>query len=256
MSDEVTTRPGPRPTAIRPVRRGPGAVLSLAIAVALPVALPAAAGAQDVGHRPEESPYRDIPFRQEATVFGGWYSAGKDPAGVAPRSGPMAGVRYEIRIGGPAQFYARAGLVRSERTILDPVNPPATRVIGEPKVDLVMADVGLSMNLTGQKSWHGFVPVVSGGLGVVSDLDEADVGGFRLGTPFAVSLGAGLRWLSGGNLQLRADVTDHLYQVKYPDSYFVAPSATPEPVLAPTDKQNVWKHNIALTLGASYLFFR
>jgi len=227
---------------------------SLAVA-ALLIATPLPALAQ-VGHLPAQSPFQDLDYRQELSLYTGWLSAGEDPAGVAPRSGPMAGVRYEIRIGGPAQFYARAGLVRSERTILDPVNPPATRMIGEPKVDLVMADVGLSMNLTGQKSWHGFVPVVSGGLGVVSDLDEADVGGFRLGTPFAVSLGAGLRWLSGGNLQLRADVTDHLYQVKYPDSYFVAPSATPEPVLAPTDKQNVWKHNIALTLGASYLFFR
>jgi hypothetical protein len=254
VSDEVTIRPAlPRPTGAgrpRPASR------SAAAAAALLLAAPAAAAAQDVGHRPEESPCREVPFRQEATVFGGWYAAASDPVGVAPRSGPIAGLRYEIRVGGPAQFYARAGVVRSERTIIDPINPVATRTVGETTLNLLLADVGLSMNLTGQKSWNGIVPVVSGGLGIASDLEDADVGGFRLGTPFAVSLGAGLRWVPGGNLQLRADVTDHLYQVKYPDTYFAAPSGGGAPVRGPTDKQNLWQHNVALTVGASYLFFR
>jgi hypothetical protein len=249
VNDHPTARPAlPRPTAAR--ARG------LLAAAVLLLAAPAAAAAQDVGHLPENSPYRELPFRQEATVFGGWYAAAADPAGVAPRSGPLVGLRYEIRIGGPAQFYARTGLVQSERTIIDPVNPPATRTVGDTDVRLLLADVGLSMNLTGQKSWHGLVPVASGGLGIASDLDEADVGGFRLGTTFAINLGVGVRWVSQGNLQLRVDVTDHLYQVKYPDSYFRTPSGGGEPVRAATDQQNLWRHNAALTIGASYLFFR
>jgi 2,3-bisphosphoglycerate-independent phosphoglycerate mutase len=50
-------------------------------------------------------------YRQELTGFTGYYAAAEDPVGVAPRSGPMLGVRYEIRLGGPAQFYARAAVV-------------------------------------------------------------------------------------------------------------------------------------------------
>ena len=246
MSHDFPTPPA-RPTG---ARRAALAALPLALA------LPAALAAQDVGYTPEASPYRELVFRQEATVFGGWYAAGEDRVGVAPRSGPIAGLRYEVRIGGPASFYARTGLVRSERTVINPLNPAATRTVGDVSVNLLLADVGLSMNLTGQKSWHGLVPVLAGGLGIASDFEDADVGNYRFGTPFAVSVGAGVRWVPGGNLQLRVDLTDHLYQVKYTASYYSAPKGGGDPVLAPSEKQNAWKHNASLTVGGSYLFFR
>lgn len=212
--------------------------------------------AQEVGHLPSESPYRDIAYKQELTPFAGYYFAGSDPAGVAPRSGPMFGARYEIRIGGPAQFMARVGHVWSERRVIDPQLPVGSRDVGTSSTSLYLADVGISLNLTGQRSWRGIVPVVSGGAGIATDFASPDVGGFRLGTPFAITLGAGVRWTSGGNWQVRADVADYLYQVKYPPLYFQAPAPNVDPVLPPNSKQNVWKHNAALTLGVSYLFFR
>jgi len=61
-----------------------------------------------VGHLPENSPYRDLETRQEFTFFGGHYAAGQDLIGVAPRGGPMFGFRYDIHVGGPA-FLPRAG---------------------------------------------------------------------------------------------------------------------------------------------------
>ena len=225
-------------------------------AALLLVAVAAPAAAQDVGHTPEASPFRDLPYRQELTVFGGYFLAAEDPAGVAPKSGPMTGARYEIRIGGPAQFYARAAVALSERDVVNPRLAPGARELGSESVTLGLADVGISLNLTGQRSWRGIVPVVSGGAGIATDFASPDVGGFRLGTPFAITLGAGVRWTSGGNWQVRADVTDYLYQVKYPPLYFQAPAPNVDPVLPPTSKQSVWKHNAALTLGVSYLFFR
>lgn len=231
-------------------KRALRAVLVLLAAAAAPAA------AQDVGHLPEDSPFRDLPYRQELTFFGGYFLAGGDPAGVAPKSAPMFGARYEIRIGGPAQFYARTAMALSERDVVNPRLAPGARELGTESVTLGLADVGISLNLTGQRSWHGMVPVVSGGAGIATDFASPDVGGFRLGTPFAITLGAGVRWTSGGNWQVRADVTDYLYQVKYPPLYFQAPAQNVEPVLPPNSKQNVWKHNAALTLGVSYLFFR
>lgn len=246
-----------RAAARRSTRAVLAATVLAATALALLPALPAAtAGAQDVGYPPEESPYRDVIYRQELTLFGGFYRAGKDPEGVAPQSGPMGGVHYELRIGGPANVYGRLGLVRTERDVVDPASPPEQRDAGQRDVNLLLADVGLVLNLTGQKSWRGFVPHLNGGVGVVSDLVEADGGGFRLGTPFAIAFGAGVKWVSRGDLQLRVDVRDHLYQVRYPESYYVAPAPGVEPVRAAGEAQNVWKHNVALTVGASYLFFR
>ncbi len=227
---------------------------ALALVAAALLAMPAAA--QDVGYLPEESPYRDIPWRHEFTAFSGYFMASEDPAGVAPRSGPMAGVRYDVRLGGPAQFYARVSGVSSERMVLDPRAEPGERELGTKSLGLFMADVGISVNVTGQKSWHGLVPVLAGGVGIATDFDTEDIGSYKLGTPFALTFGAGLRWVPGGRFQLRVDVTDHLYQIRYPSTYYQSTATPPTPLLERTQKDNVWKHNAALTIGASYLLGR
>jgi hypothetical protein len=225
-------------------------------AAALALAAWAAPAAAQVGHPPAQSPYRDIGFKQEITAFTGWYAGGEGSAGVGPTGGPMLGVRYELRIGGPAQLVGRVAGVFSERTVLDPARPEDTRDLGTRSWPIYLADVGLSLNLTGQKSWHGLVPTVHGGLGVASDFGTSgDPGGYEFGTPFAFNLGAGVRWIRGGRLQLRADVTDYLYQLEYPDTYFVPPGNVP-PVLTGRGSRGEYTHNLALTVGASYLFFR
>ena len=242
------------------MRRG-----TTALAPALAAALAAAAaplGAQ-VGYDPPESPFRDLEYRQELTAFGGYFDPAADEAGVAPQGGPMLGLRYELRIGGPAQLYVRVARASSERRLLDASAPdPAQRVTGTSARGIYLADAGISLNLTGQKSWHGLVPVVGGGLGIAADLEGAadrqsdtTQQGYKFGTPFALSFGGGVRWVPGGRFQLRADLTDYLYQVKYPTSYFTAPTGL-TPVLGPGVKQNQWKNNLALTLGASVLLFR
>lgn len=242
------------------MRRATVMGVAAAISALLGTAAPVRA---QVGYEPPASPFEDLEYRQELTAFGGYFAAAKDDAGVAPRSGPMVGLRYELRIGGPAQLYTRLARVSSERRIVDASAADSTaRVRGTSPRGLYLADVGISLNLTGQKSWHGLIPVLSGGLGVAADTDgDADAQtdstqrGYKFGTPFAISFGGGVRWVPGGRFQLRADVTDYFYQVKYPASFFTAPPGL-TPVLGPGVKQNQWKNNLALTLGASYLFFR
>jgi hypothetical protein len=222
--------------------------------VVLAVATTGAVGQAQVGYPPAESPFRDLVYRQEATIVAGYFAAGSDPVGVAPRSGPMIGARYEIRIGGPAQFAVRAARVFSERDILDPTRPLDERIVGTETWPLYLADLGITFNLTGQKSWRGVVPVASIGGGIASDFrGRADLGGYKFGTAFALSYGAGLRWVPDGRYQLRLDILDYLYQVRYPNTYFTG-SGTLPPVRS--GAQNVWTHNAAITLGGSYQFFR
>jgi hypothetical protein len=223
---------------------------------ALFLLLPLPALAQEVGHPPERSPYRDLEYRQEVSLFTGYYVASKDPAGVAPQSGPMVGARYDIRVAGPAQLTVRGAHVFSRRTIIDPREPAATRVLGEHDWGLLLADVGITLNLTGQKSIWGFVPVLSSGLGIASDTrTRADPGGYKFGTAFALNVGGGVRWVPGGRFQLRADVQDVLYNVKYPTTFYDIASDGSS-VLEPQQTRTRWKHNAALTVGGSYLFFR
>lgn len=221
-----------------------------------------AAGAQTVGYPPTNSPYRDLDYRQELTLLAGQFNAARDPLGVAPQSGPLVGVRYAVRLGGPAEFTARAARVFSNRLIVDPRLTAATRERGEQSWPLYLSDIGIAVNLTGQKTLRGFMPVVQAGLGIASDFKgKADFesstygGGYKFGTSFALSGGLGVRYAPGGSFQLRADVTDWLYQIKYPSSFSVPPAGGAA-VLPVGQSASLWKHNAAFTLGASYLFFR
>jgi hypothetical protein len=221
---------------------------------ALSAARPATA---QVGYPPQSSPYVDLVYRQEVTTFTGYLVTQGDPARVAPRSGPLAGARYSLYLAGPAYFTARLAYAQSERRVLDPLEPAATRVVlPAASVPLVLADVGAALSLTGFKSWHRLVPEVAGGLGVVSDLrTNADVGGFSFGTRFALSVGAGIRWIPGGRFQLRADVTDNLYRIAYPTSYY-EPASDGTTILPARQPRALWTHNPSITLGVSYLFWR
>jgi hypothetical protein len=225
-----------------------------ALIVAAALALPAALRAQ-VGYPPDRSPYRDLEFRQELTTFTGYFSASEDPVKVAPQSGPLLGLRYEVRIGGPAQLFARVARVFSERAPIDPTLPEAQRRLPTQSWPLYLSDVGIALNLTGQKSLHSFVPVLNGGIGVASDFKGRDPGDYQFGTSFAFTFGAGVRWVPGGRFQLRADISDYLYKIEYPPSYTLPSGGNPA-VLGEGQGRSSWQNNAVITLGASYLFFR
>ena len=218
------------------------------------LAAPESAFAQ-VGYPPERSPFRDLEYRHELTLFGGSYSAGKDPAGVAPQGGPMAGLRYELRVGGPAHLMVRAAYVDSERAALDPSEPAASRDLGIHASPLYMLDAGISVNLTGQKSYRRLVPTINAGIGVVSGGKDVENDPYRFGTPFAITYGAGLRYVPPGRFALRLGVDAYLYRLKYPMAYF-ATTSDGTAVIDARQSTNFWKNNVALTIGASYLFFR
>jgi hypothetical protein len=230
-------------------------LIAAAAMMAFAAAAPSSAAAQ-IGYPPTRSPYIDLEHTQEITGFAGYYNGRSDPAGVAPRGGPIFGAHYSWRVGGPAHLTSEFAYIRSTRHILDPAKPPATRDLGESDWPLYAANVGLALSLTGAKSWHHVVPEVQGGIGFVSDMKgKPDVGGFKFGTRFALAWGAGVRYVPGGRFQLRADVTNRLHTIAYPDAYFTSTTASGTPILTTTAK-SVWRNNPALTLGVSYLFSR
>ncbi len=223
----------------------------------LPVVASAqSAGAPQVGYPTNRSPFMDLQYRQELTVFGGQFKAGTEPAQVAPRSGPMVGARYEIAVGGPAQLYVRGSRVFSERLALDPTKSAATRSLGVVKIPLYLTDLGLSVNLTGQRSYHGIVPSLAVGLGVASTLkSKVEKDPYNFGTTFAFSFGGGLRILPTERIQIRVDGGTYMYQIRYPAGYYTATGSIPA-VLPSGQTKSFWKSNPSITAGLSYLFFR
>ena len=231
-------------------------VRMLAVALVLHIASLATPAAGQVGHPPRQSPYADLDYRQEATLFLGYYDAGQDAAGVAPQSGPMLGVRYELRLAGPALLTSKMSYVSSQRDVIDPRRPASQRVVeNDASWPLYMVDVGIAVNLTGQRSFHRLVPFANGAIGVATDFKSADVGAWRFGTPFAISLGGGLKWVPSGNLQTRIDVGTQFYQIKYPSSYYNTASDGTS-VLQPNESTSDWTTNFSVSIGVSYLFFR
>lgn len=229
----------------------------LALAAAASALMSVDSARAQVGHTPQQSPYADLVYRQELTWFTGYLKTQRDPEGVAPRSAPVIGLRYGLHLAGPAHLTGRLAYGRSERTVLDPIEPAASRVVlSDASVPLLVGDVGLALALTGFKTWNRLVPELHGGAGFVTDFrTSSDVGDFSFGTRFALALGAGVRWIPGGRFQLRADVTDNLYRIAYPNLYYRTASDGTA-IRGPRETRALWTHNPSFTLGVSYLFWR
>jgi hypothetical protein len=215
-----------------------------------------------VGYPPTRSPFRDLELTQEVTLFTGWYHAKPDPAQVAPRSGPMTGVHYQWRASGPANLTASITRVGSERNVLDPeapatcTNKPNCKLVGSFRWPLYFFDAGLAMSLTGARSFFRIVPDLKAGLGLISDFrTKSDVGDFAVGTRFAFNWGLGFRWLPGGSYQFRFDFTNHLYSIRYPETYQI-PASDDTTILDVDRNRSVWLNNPGITIGFSYLFSR
>lgn len=223
--------------------------------------IPTVAAAQERvhGNLPEESPYRDIPWRGNVSVVGGWMFVPSDPAGVSANSGPMFGTRLDLRLAGPLDFSARLGSVVTDRAVIDPVRPESERDLGTTSTPLTFLDLGFALNLTGARTWRSLQPQLRAGIGVVGDFQAADVGDYRLGTRFSLALGAGVRWVpEGSRYSLMLDITDNLFRQRYPPLYYGDPSI-PEgipPVLESGTAASRWTNNFAITLGAAYHFWR
>jgi hypothetical protein len=225
--------------------------------IALLLLATAPAAEAQVGHTPEQSPFRDLTTKQQLSLVTGYYAGSKGSAGVGPGGGPAVGMRYEVRIGGPAQFTVRVLHAFSERTVVNPFRSGDERVLGTRSWPVGIADVGITINLTGQKSYKNIVPVLHGGIGVATDYGRGgDPAGFGIGTPFAFSFGAGVRYISSGRLQLRVDFSDYLFTLSYPDSYFQEADDGGDPVLGSNRGKSEWRHNAAITVGGSLAFFR
>jgi hypothetical protein len=215
-----------------------------------------------VGYDPTRSPYRDLRETMEVTLYSGWFSARRDPAAVAPQSGPIVGVHYQWRASGPVNLTGDIARVESERRVLDPekVSTCAAgkdcKLIGTFRWPLYSADAGLSMDLTGARSFYRLIPTARLGMGLLSDFHSAsDVGQFTFGTRFAFSWGLGLRWLPGERYQVRADLLNRFYSVNYPETYY-APADDASVIFTNRQSKSAWLNNPSFTIGLSYLFSR
>ncbi len=220
----------------------------LALLVAAPLS------AQQVGYPPAASPFTDLEYKQEITPFGGWATASTDAANILPQSASIVGLRYQVYIGGPVSFDADFSRMAAIRNVIDPTQIATKRLVGTADAAVYGVNVGIALGLTGRKSWHHVVPEIRVGAGVVSSETKDDASGYTFGTPFALTFGGGLKFVSRGRLQIRADAGERLYKQKYPDAFF-QPASDNSTVLT-TESRSFWTNQTLLTVGVSVLFNR
>jgi hypothetical protein len=211
--------------------------------------------AQLVGSEPERSPFRDLETTQQLTLLTGWFDAASDAARVGPRPAPLFGVRHDVHLSGPAWLTSRYAFVRTDRRLIDPGMPLVDRFVRDEPATHHVFDIGLTLALTGRKSWRHLVPTVGGGIGLTSDFGATDLGSYRFGTKFAFTFGPGLRIPLANGYSLRFDATNHVYQFQYPGTYFIAASDSSR-VLTDTRQRSGWLSNWGFSTGLSVPLFR
>jgi hypothetical protein len=222
-------------------------------ALALPPALPAQVV---VGHTPENSPFRDITASQKITIFGGYFAAQSDEIGATPQSGPVIGLRYDLPIAGPADFFVRGERVSSYREAFDPTKLPATRDLGRQNVAMWSGDLGFALNLTGRRTWHGIIPSLSFGLGIITAPSTTEHDPYDFGTQFAFSGDFGIRINPSNSYEIRLDAGTIFYQNHYPAAYFVSPAAGVDALLPLSTGRSGYRHAMNYTAGLSVPIFR
>src|SRR6267142_501734 len=174
-----------------------------------------------VGHEPGQSPYRDVRRGAVGVITFGYLGGSRVSVGVGLSDGKTGGIRYEALFGA---IGASLGIAygRTNRFVVDPTKDSLSplRKTGPFPNDVVLADAGLQLVLTGRKTWRGFAPFVGGALGVaIGGAAPRDSSGYRFGTKFTIAPNAGLRWYPARRLSVRGDFRLVLWKLNYPVSY-------------------------------------
>lgn len=233
-------------------RTAPAFLAALLVAAAAPLAA-------QVGTAPDRSPFHDLTTRQTFTLSAGLFGGNEANAGVGWRRGALFAGRLDTRLGGPFDLYVSIGTVASSRFRINTSLDSATRKTGPVSRSLVLVDLGIVMNLTGAKTWHGLAPYVGVGVGeVLPSKTEADVGGYNAGTNFSLIPILGTRWFVTRTLAVRVEVRDYFFRYEWPLRYFdpldVNNNRITPPVLPLGFKDKQWTHNFTLSVGLAYGF--
>ncbi|MBI4419196.1 MAG: hypothetical protein HY560_00060 [Gemmatimonadetes bacterium] len=221
----------------------------------LAVTLFSSAGAQ-VGHAPERSPYRDLRAKQAASAIAGYVWGSGGVAKVGPTNGRLFGVRYDRQVGTAADILIGLSYGRFQRYRVDPAQPVATRTSGPEDEDIAMMEAGVSLVLTGRKSWHGLVPYVGTGVGVAFDVQLAeDISTYSFGTKGLLIPHLGVKWFPVQALAVKLEGRSYFWRLSYPTQFFLPPTGLDvPPVLTAEDPTAEWTMHPTLILAVGYTF--
>ncbi len=225
-------------------------VVPLILSLGLSFALPSGLSGQNV-----PSPFRYIETNIAGGLFGGYLWMDSGDLDLGPTPAPIVGGRFTIHFTGPISGEVDLAYSPSERTVYSRDETVTDELVlvseGTTEAGLVLANAGLRLQLTGERTWHDLAPFITVGGGIVSDISGSDeleaeievAERVDFGPGFAVSLGAGADWFPTEHLSFRVDATDRVWRITVPTGF-----------TASGEEDTDWTHNLGLSLGASLHF--
>jgi hypothetical protein len=233
---------------------------SFLIALAVGVGLahwPTGPLAAQVGADPGHSPYHDIRHGDGWTFsMGQLYGAG-GPLRLSPNSGRTFAARYDIRLSGLLQGFAEIGYLKGERSLMNPDDSVSRRYTGPIDAPTWTPQIGLQINLSGPKTWHGAAPFLAFGLGAaVGKKTTQDTTEYIFGTKLLFRPSVGVRYYIGDRIHVRLEGSMYYWKMKYPASWLNAPAndVSAEPPITNSDKLSDWVHTPELRAGIGIAF--
>jgi opacity protein-like surface antigen len=172
------------------------------------------------------SPYAFVENSQAWEVFGGKADLDPGQLGLGPRDATVVGGGYAVAFAGSMNLDIGGTMFLSEREVLDVSLPVDDRSLGRTDINVLLVDVRLRLNLTGQRTWHRLQPFIVFGGGVafttftdrslelLSEMPRDQW--YEFGTRFAATLGAGVSIHVTQKISLRVDGIMNLWKISTP----------------------------------------
>ena len=213
-----------------------------------------------VGHRPGDSPFRDIRKGHTFTVTGGYFGGSGGQFNIGPHRGEVFGGRYDIRTANTMQIGLAVARGSLDRFIVNPFVQLANRRSGPVRQTVTFAELALQFNLSGGKSWHRIAPFIGAGVGLAfARATPGDSSQYTFGRKIYVAPSVGFRFFITDRLHLRGEARAAFWRLKYPATFQAEP--TEEPGIPPNsnavivgDKLTEWTASPWLQLGLGYSF--
>ena len=172
------------------------------------------------------SSYAPVEHSQAWAISVGKSDLNPGQLGLGPQNATTAGGRYGVAAGSAINFDADATLFRSTRDVLDVSRPVDDRSLGTTDIDILLFDLRLRVNLTGQRTWHGLQPFIAfgGGVGFPVSIDHlletnSDMPldeWYEFGTRFTGTLAGGVNFHVHDKVSLRVDGVMNLWKIVTP----------------------------------------
>jgi hypothetical protein len=235
--------------------------LRMTVALSLATAVMTTSTVAQVGHPPKSSPYRDIRKGHTFTVTGGYFSGDGGEFGIGPHSGPVFGVRYDIRTASAIQLGLGIAHGSMDRFIVDPFVRLANRRSGPVGQSVTFAEVDVQLNVTGGKSWRRVAPYVGAGGGIAfGGGTPADTSRYEFGNKIFLAPHAGVRVFFSDRIHLRAEARATFWKLKYPTTFQQEPveepgtAENPNAVIPSSGNLDEWTNSSWLQAGLGYSF--